>query len=116
MGDKLLAAVAQRFAGCIRAEDTVARLGGDEFAILLTDSGGEAAARHVAQRLLDALAEPFQIDDHPVRTTASIGIALSWGRQAVDDLLRNADLAMYAAKNRGKARFELFESSIHGMS
>jgi diguanylate cyclase (GGDEF)-like protein/PAS domain S-box-containing protein len=114
VGDKLLAAVAQRFGGCIRAEDTVARLGGDEFAILLTDSGGEAAARHVAQRLLDALAEPFQIDNRAVRTTASIGIALSWGRQAVDDLLRNADLAMYAAKNRGKARFELFESSIHG--
>jgi diguanylate cyclase (GGDEF)-like protein/PAS domain S-box-containing protein len=113
-GDKLLSAVAQRFSGCIRAEDTVARLGGDEFAILLTDSGGEAAARHVAQRLLDALAAPFQIDGHNVRTTASIGIALSWGRQAVDDLLRNADLAMYAAKNRGKARFELFESSIHG--
>ena len=114
VGDKLLAAVAQRFGGCIRAEDTVARLGGDEFAILLTDSGGEAAARHVAQRLLDALAEPFRIDEHTVRTTASIGIALSWGRQAVDELLRNADLAMYAAKNRGKARFELFESSIHG--
>jgi diguanylate cyclase (GGDEF)-like protein len=116
VGDKLLSAVAQRFAGCIRAEDTVARLGGDEFAILLTDSGGEAAARHVAQRLLDALAEPFRIDEHSVRTTASIGIALSWGRQAVDDLLRNADLAMYAAKNRGKARFELFESSVHGTS
>ncbi len=114
VGDKLLSAVAQRFAGCIRAEDTVARLGGDEFAILLTDSGGEAAARHVAQRLLDALAAPFQIESHSVRTTASIGIALSWGRQAVDDLLRNADLAMYAAKNRGKARLELFESSVHG--
>jgi diguanylate cyclase (GGDEF)-like protein/PAS domain S-box-containing protein len=114
VGDKLLAAVAQRFAGCIRAEDTVARLGGDEFAVLLTDSGGEGAARHIAQRLLDALAEPFKIDGHAVRTTASIGIALSWGRQAVDDLLRNADLAMYAAKNRGKARYELFESSVHG--
>jgi diguanylate cyclase (GGDEF)-like protein/PAS domain S-box-containing protein len=114
VGDKLLAAVAQRFASCIRAEDTVARLGGDEFAILLTDSGGEGAARHIAQRLLDTLAEPFQIDGVSVRTTASIGIALSWGRQAVDDLLRNADLAMYAAKNRGKARFELFESSVHG--
>jgi diguanylate cyclase (GGDEF)-like protein/PAS domain S-box-containing protein len=114
VGDKLLAAVANRFGGCIRAEDTVARLGGDEFAILLTDSGGEAAARHVAQRLMDALAEPFKIDDLAVRTTASIGIALSWGRQEVDDLLRNADLAMYSAKNRGKARFELFESSVHG--
>ena len=114
VGDKLLAAVANRFAGCIRAEDTVARLGGDEFAILLIDSGGEAAVRHIAQRLLETLAEPFQIDGHTVRTTASIGIALSWGRQGVDDLLRNADLAMYAAKNLGKARYELFESALHG--
>ena len=115
-GDKLLAAVASRLAGCIRAEDTVARLGGDEFAILLVDSGGEGAARHIAQRLLDSLAEPFQIDGHAVRTTASIGIALSWGRQGVDDLLRNADLAMYAAKNNGKARYELFEPSLHAHS
>ena len=113
VGDKLLAAVAGRFAGCIRAEDTVARLGGDEFAILLIDSGGEGAVRHIAQRLLDSLAEPFQIDGHTVRTSASIGLALSWGRQAVDDLLRNADLAMYAAKNNGKARYELFEPSLH---
>lgn len=107
-GDKLLTAVAERFETCIRAEDTVARLGGDEFAVLLTDGGNEAAAKHVAGRLLKALDEPFFIDNHVIRSSVSIGIAISWGRQEVDELLRNADLAMYAAKHRGKARFELF--------
>lgn len=115
VGDKLLALVAGRFGELIRAEDTVARLGGDEFAILLTDSGGEGAARHVAGRLLEALAEPFEIDGHTVRTSASVGIALSWGRQEVDELLRNADLAMYTAKNSGKARYELYQSTTSAM-
>jgi diguanylate cyclase (GGDEF)-like protein/PAS domain S-box-containing protein len=108
IGDKLLASVAERFDTCIREEDTVARLGGDEFAVLLIDGGNEAAAKHVASRLLKALDEPFFIDNHVIRTTVSIGIAISWGRQEVDELLRNADVAMYEAKNRGKARFELF--------
>jgi diguanylate cyclase (GGDEF)-like protein/PAS domain S-box-containing protein len=110
IGDKLLASVAERFDTCIRTEDTVARLGGDEFAVLLTDGGNEAAAKHVASRLLKALDEPFFIDNHVIRSTVSIGIAISWGRQEVDELLRNADLAMYEAKHRGKARFELFEA------
>lgn len=110
IGDKLLAAVAERFETCIRAEDTVARLGGDEFAVLLTDGGNEAAAKHVAGRLLKALDEPFFIDNHVIRSSVSIGIAISWGRQEVDELLRNADVAMYEAKHRGKARFELFEA------
>jgi diguanylate cyclase (GGDEF)-like protein/PAS domain S-box-containing protein len=114
VGDKLLAAVAERFEGCIRTEDTVARLGGDEFAVLLTDSANEGSAKHVAGRLLKALDEPFFIDNHVIRTSASIGIAISWGRQEVDELLRNADVAMYAAKNQGKARYQLFESQTHG--
>jgi diguanylate cyclase (GGDEF)-like protein/PAS domain S-box-containing protein len=116
VGDKLLAAVAERFASCIRTEDTVARLGGDEFAILLADSANEGAAKHVAGRLLKALEDPFLIDDHVIRSSASIGIAISWGRQEVDELLRNADLAMYAAKNQGKARFELFDTPLHGQA
>jgi diguanylate cyclase (GGDEF)-like protein/PAS domain S-box-containing protein len=109
VGDKLLAAVCSRFTVCIRAEDTIARLGGDEFAILLPDSGGEAAAKHIASRMLQSLDDPFEIDGYEIRTSASIGIALSWGHQETDELLRNADLAMYAAKNLGKSRFELFE-------
>jgi diguanylate cyclase (GGDEF)-like protein/PAS domain S-box-containing protein len=116
IGDKLLLAVAERFETCIRTEDTVARLGGDEFAVLLTDGGNEAAAKHVAGRLLKALDEPFFIDNHVIRSTVSVGIAISWGRQEVDELLRNADLAMYEAKNRGKARFELFEADQSGSS
>jgi diguanylate cyclase (GGDEF)-like protein/PAS domain S-box-containing protein len=116
VGDKLLTAVAERFGTCIREEDTVARLGGDEFAVLLTDGGNEAAAKHVAGRLLKALDEPFFIDNHVIRSSVSIGIAISWGRQEVDELLRNADLAMYEAKNRGKARFELFEPEQSGSS
>ncbi len=113
VGDLLLAAVAERFAACVRAEDTVARLGGDEFALLLVDSGGEGAVRDVAARLLSSLNEPFDLDGAAVRSTASVGVALSWGRHEVDELLRNADLAMYAAKNHGKARYELFESESH---
>jgi diguanylate cyclase (GGDEF)-like protein/PAS domain S-box-containing protein len=114
IGDKLLAAVADRFETCIRTEDTVARLGGDEFAVLLTDGGNEAAAKHVAGRLLKALDEPFFIDNHVIRSSVSIGIAISWGRQEVDELLRNADVAMYEAKHRGKARFELFAPESGG--
>ena len=113
VGDALLAEAAARFASCIRAEDTVARIGGDEFAILLIDSGGEGAAKHVAGRLLESLKEPFEVEGHMISTTASVGIALSWGRQEVDELLRNADLAMYAAKNGGKSRYELFEPTTH---
>jgi diguanylate cyclase (GGDEF)-like protein/PAS domain S-box-containing protein len=116
VGDKLLAAVAERFTSCIRGEDTVARLGGDEFAILLADGASEGAAKHVAGRLLEALDEPFLIDDHAIRSSASIGIAISWGRQQVDELLRNADLAMYSAKNQGKARYELFDTPLLGQT
>jgi diguanylate cyclase (GGDEF)-like protein/PAS domain S-box-containing protein len=114
IGDKLLAAVAERFGTCIRTEDTVARLGGDEFAVLLTDGGNEAAAKHVASRLLKALDEPFFIENHVIRSSVSIGIAISWGRQEVDELLRNADVAMYEAKHRGKGRFELFDADQGG--
>jgi GGDEF domain-containing protein len=59
------------------------------------------------------LSEPFEVDGNNIKTSVSIGIALSWGRQEVDELLRNADLAMYGAKNAGKARYELFEATVH---
>jgi diguanylate cyclase (GGDEF)-like protein/PAS domain S-box-containing protein len=113
-GDELLVAVAARLADCAREVDTVARLGGDEFAILLEDQPDQSGPARVAQRVLDALAEPFDVRGTPVAVTASIGIAFATTQaQTADDLLRNADIAMYTAKGAGKSRYELFEPSMH---
>ncbi|MGY1631637.1 putative bifunctional diguanylate cyclase/phosphodiesterase [Geodermatophilus sp. SYSU D01186] len=103
-GDRLLVAVAQRLAGCVRSGDEVARLGGDEFAIVV-DGGPEVAAA-VGERILRALADPVTVDGRPLSVHASIGTA-DTGTAAERDavtLLRNADLAMYMAKARGKNR------------
>ena len=112
-GDTLLRAVAERFRACVRPGDTAARLGGDEFGILLEETNSEAAAE-IAERIHDALGQPFTIEARQLAVTASIGIAStdSSGRTA-DELLRNADAAMYTAKARGKGRHELFEPSMH---
>jgi diguanylate cyclase (GGDEF)-like protein/PAS domain S-box-containing protein len=113
-GDELLVAVAERLGGCAREIDTVARLGGDEFAVLLEDQDDEQGARQVAGRILEAVAAPLTIRGVQVAVTTSIGIALCRGAgMAADDLLRNADIAMYMAKGAGKGRFELFEPSMH---
>jgi diguanylate cyclase (GGDEF)-like protein len=112
-GDRLLAAVAERLGGAIRPSDTVARLGGDEFAVLLEDTGTEDGVR-IAQRLGDALESPFVVDGRHVFARASVGVASgNPEEQTADDLLRNADLAMYMAKGRGKARYAVFESGMH---
>ena len=113
-GDSLLMQGADRLRACLRAGDTAARLGGDEFAVLLEgcqDSGEEAM--QVAERIANAFARPFELDEREVFSTASIGIAISSGSEAGDDLLRNADLAMYLAKKRGKARVERFAAHMH---
>ena len=112
-GDELLQAVAQRLKGNLRVEDTVARLGGDEFAVLVEDSDPEMVLQ-VGQRLLDALRAPFEIAGKQVHIGASVGTAMSGvdNRQA-EVLLRNADVAMYTAKSRGKGRLEVFEASMH---
>jgi diguanylate cyclase (GGDEF)-like protein len=113
LGDQLLVAVSDRLRSCLRAGDTVARLGGDEFAILLESLAAPADALLVAQRLLDALAGPFVLPDRQLRCTASIGVALSMSDSIPpDDLLRNADIAMYAAKRGGRARYEVFEPEL----
>jgi diguanylate cyclase (GGDEF)-like protein len=104
VGDQLLIAVAQRLRGCVRVEDACARLGGDEFAVLLGD-GGEPAL--IADRIIAALGERFEIADHDISISASVGIAS--GREEAETVLRKADLAMYAAKRRGAARYERFE-------
>jgi diguanylate cyclase (GGDEF)-like protein/PAS domain S-box-containing protein len=113
-GDELLILVARRVVGCLRSEDTVARMGGDEMAILIEEAVDEASVIATAERLLEALSTPFQIRGQSFYTTASIGIALS--SPAVDQpasLLRNADLAMYQAKARGKARWALFDPGLN---
>jgi diguanylate cyclase (GGDEF)-like protein/PAS domain S-box-containing protein len=107
-GDQLLQAVAERFAVEIRPSDTLARLGGDEFAVLV-DGGHESDAIAVAGRLLNALAEPVWIAGRELSVGASIGIALHpGGAGRSEELLRHADVAMYAAKEGGRGRFELF--------
>ena len=113
-GDQLLVGVAARIHGCVRDGDTVARLGGDEFAILLEDLEDPIDAVRTTERLLAALQAPFRISGREVFSHASVGIAMgSPGRTGADDLLRDADMAMYLAKGKGKSRYELFEPALH---
>jgi diguanylate cyclase (GGDEF)-like protein/PAS domain S-box-containing protein len=110
-GDRFLAAVAQRFAACVRASDTLARLGGDEFAILMEGWHGVERVFDVAGRITQSLETPLRIDDR-ARVGASIGIAFSQDGRTPDDLLRNADVAMYRAKLYGKGTYEVFEPEM----
>jgi diguanylate cyclase (GGDEF)-like protein len=113
-GDQLLIAVARRLEFQGRTSDTVARIGGDEFGILLEDDADEARARALADRALAAFAVPFDVQGREVFIRSSIGIALSVpGDSAPDELIRNADTAMYAAKAAGKGRYEFFRPFMH---
>jgi diguanylate cyclase (GGDEF)-like protein len=107
-GDRLLARVAERLADAIPAHDLVVRLGGDEFAVLATRVEGPAAARRIAQHLSEALSRPFPLDGTPVELSASIGISLQSGRRDAGTLLREAEAAMYEAKQRGD------QIAVHG--
>jgi diguanylate cyclase (GGDEF)-like protein len=114
IGDQLLTGISRRLETCLRVGDTVARLGGDEFAILLEDLGSLNDANQIAERILQEISKPFNLENHDVFTTASIGIAtgnLSYVRP--DELLRDADTAMYHAKSLGKARYEIFDRAMH---
>lgn len=114
VGDKLLIAIAGRLRACLRPGDVVARLGGDEFTILLNRTGGELDVAGVVERLQAKISEPFTIDNYEVFTTASVGIILSDDvKRAPEDYLRDADSAMYRAKETGKARYEIFDSEMH---
>ncbi|TMD18352.1 MAG: diguanylate cyclase, partial [Chloroflexi bacterium] len=113
MGDQLLVAVGARIASTLRPGDTVARLGGDEFAVLLRNMEDEQIAYRVADRITRQLAPPFAIGGKEIAMHASIGIAgLVSGQEAADDLIRNADVAMYIAKSKGKARYVEYEASL----
>ncbi len=114
VGDEFLVAVAQRIANHMRQHDIVARLGGDEFAILAEHVNGEQCAVALAERLLEALRQPFHIDGHDIVTSASIGITFSGNHYATPaEMLRDADIAMYKAKAGGKARYALFDAALH---
>ena len=114
IGDQLLVTIARRLEHSVREMDTVARLGGDEFAILLEGIKSSSDATYMAERLQRELSSPFTLGGHEVFTTASIGIALGeTGYEQPEDILRDADTAMYRAKESGKARFEVFDTSMH---
>ncbi|HVG25597.1 MAG TPA: EAL domain-containing protein [Thermoanaerobaculia bacterium] len=114
LGDELLVAVAERLDTIVRSSDSVARLGGDEFAVLIDGIDRAADAVRTAQRIQDALLVPFRVGPHEIFTTVSIGIAVSTtGYHDPQDVLRDADIAMYRAKARGKARHEVFDTAMH---
>jgi diguanylate cyclase (GGDEF)-like protein/PAS domain S-box-containing protein len=114
-GDALLIALSKRLELLLRPGDTVARLGGDEFAILLDDVAGPTQATRVAQRIHRELALPFNLGGHEVFTSASLGITLSsrGGYEHPEEVLRDADTAMYRAKASGKARHAVFDREMH---
>jgi diguanylate cyclase (GGDEF)-like protein len=114
VGDELLGCVAARLDGAIRGTDTLGRLGGDEFIVVSDDPSLAEAPHLIAERLVEALRHPFHLGEDKqtrVTVTASIGVALG-GKLSADDLLRNADIAMYAAKWDGKCRYALFERGM----
>jgi diguanylate cyclase (GGDEF)-like protein len=113
VGDRLLLEVGHRIASCLRPEDTVARLGGDEFGLLLEDTDDLAGATAVAERVSAEIQRPFVVEGRDVLISASIGIALTrGGSMQPDEVLHNADLAMYQAKAEGRARYELYQPGL----
>lgn len=113
-GDELLILVARRLEACIRQTDMVARFGGDEFAILLDAIQDTSDAVRIAEKVQQAISAPFKLASHEAITTGSIGIALSTsGYAEAEDIIRDADTAMYRAKDRGKARCEVFDTAMH---
>lgn len=113
LGDQLLMALALRLQNCLRSSDTVARLGGDEFVILLENTTNEQTVLVTANRILEELAIPFHLEGHEVYATVSMGVVPNLlGYDRADDVLRDADIAMYRAKEQGKSRFEIFNAGM----
>ena len=117
LGDKLLISLARRLEDCVHPADTVARLGGDEFSILLENLKEQQQAIKVAEIISQKLKKPFNLDGYELFTTVSIGIAFcNQDYQQPEDLLRDADLSMYHAKDQGKARYAIFDTSMHKLA
>ncbi len=113
-GDELLGEMARRVSSCIRPTDLVARLGGDEFTVLLEHVGGLSEATRVAERIFAEVRKPFSVAGQEVYTSASIGIAVSTtGYAHAEDVIRDADTAMYRAKANGRGRAEVFDTRMH---
>jgi diguanylate cyclase (GGDEF)-like protein/PAS domain S-box-containing protein len=116
-GDEVLVALARRLEACLRPGDTVARLGGDEFAVLVEDVDDVSQALRIADRVHDELRPPLKIRGHEVFATASVGIARGAARyEQPHDLLRDADIAMYRAKRRGRGNSQIFDASMHAVA
>ncbi|MDY6939047.1 MAG: EAL domain-containing protein [Cyanobacteriota bacterium] len=114
IGDELLVAVARRLEHCLRKSDLVARFGGDEFIILLDNIKGFKKVTQIAERIVSELKKPFQVNGNEVFTSTSIGIALSSGnRDEPEEFIRDADIALYQAKAKGKSRYEIFNSQMY---
>ena len=114
MGDQLLIEVSRRLKGCLRTTDTIARLGGDEFTILLEDLAHEDESIRVVERLQTELARPLKLGARDIQITASIGVTSSTLKyERPEEVLRDADVAMYRAKSAGKARYQIFDRDQH---
>lgn len=107
-GDQVLIAVASRLTRCLRQTDIASRFGGDEFIVLLNHVETSAEAIHIAERVQQSFSAPFEVSGHSIRISASIGIAFAESTQA-EEVIRQADLAMYQAKAKGRSRFQIFE-------
>jgi diguanylate cyclase (GGDEF)-like protein/PAS domain S-box-containing protein len=112
VGDELLVEVAARLAAAVRQSDTAARLGGDEFALLIDDAAGPDDVDAFAERIVAAFTEPFTLSEAKVLATATVGVATSADSGDVDELLRHADLALYAAKTAGKRRWRHYQAVL----
>jgi diguanylate cyclase (GGDEF)-like protein/PAS domain S-box-containing protein len=116
VGDAMLCEVARRLEMALRSSTTIARLGGDEFAVLIEDLDDTSQARHLTERIMQPFHKPFILEGEGVLTSASVGVVLSGGSEVAlsfTELLRCADLALYAAKERGKGRVEMYHDDLH---
>ena len=113
-GDQLLVGIAERLRDCLRPNDLVARLGGDEFTILVEGKYEPSEVIRIAERLQEKFTEPFDLDEHEIYSSASIGILHSSEKHLTpEDMMRDADTAMYQAKRAGKACHEVFSEDMH---